>query len=157
MAKKCDSRRPDCRSVAGYWLFSGRRWRNPAVVDDRAELNAGYSYLVAAFPGFSHCPYNRFIEVVGEVCDSWSRRFGEVSVSLALPSTPPLHATSPSAVQDTEAGRDGCPCFDGSTEERTYESWSSADEVSSCKFTGTSERQLHRASDSIEAIVFFEP
>ena len=71
------------RSVAGNWLFSGRRWRNPAAVDDRAALSAGYNNIVAAFPAFSCCPRDRFLKVVGEVCASWSRRIGESTTQTA--------------------------------------------------------------------------
>ena len=112
------------RSVAGNWLFSGRRWRNPAAVDDRAALSAGYNNIVAAFPAFSCCPRDRFLKVVGEVCASWSRRIGESSNQSAAPQkssgrafwlrrsgeraippapaqspcSPPLHASSSAAV-----------------------------------------------------------
>ena len=112
------------RSVAGNWLFSGRRWRNPAAASDRAALSAGYNDLVAAFPAFSCCPRDRFLKIIGETCASWSRRIGESTTQSAAsqrsssrafwlrrsgeraippapaqsPCSPPLHASSSAAV-----------------------------------------------------------
>ena len=74
-------------------------------------LNAGYDDLIAAFPAFCHCPRDRFLHVIGEVCTSWSRRIGESMSSGAAPqrsgrrapgmhrsgkrATPPAPAQSP--------------------------------------------------------------
>jgi hypothetical protein len=61
------------RSVAGNWLFSGRRWRNPHNTMDREALDAGYDALVATFPDFSRCSRDHFLATISGFCASWSR------------------------------------------------------------------------------------
>ena len=68
------------RRVAGNWLFSGRRWRDPRAADDRAALEAGYDDLVAAFPAFSRCSRDRFLANIADICASWTRCTGEDTV-----------------------------------------------------------------------------
>jgi hypothetical protein len=58
--------------VAGNWLFSGRRWRNPQNSNDRAALIAGYDELVATFPVFSRCSRDRFLVTIYSFWSSWS-------------------------------------------------------------------------------------
>ena len=76
------------RRVAGNWLFSYRRWRDPRTADDRAELEAGYDDLVALFPAFARCPRDRFLVVVAEICTSWTRRTGNDFVPTNPPRSP---------------------------------------------------------------------
>jgi hypothetical protein len=59
--------------MAGNWLFSGRRWRNPRNPQDRAALIAGYDSLVATFPDFARCSRDRFLATISSFWSSWSR------------------------------------------------------------------------------------
>ena len=59
--------------MAGNWLFSGRRWRDPRNEQDRAVLNAGYDALVARFPAFSRCSHDRYLATISDFSSSWSR------------------------------------------------------------------------------------
>ena len=61
-----------CGSVAGYWMFADRRWRDPGIETDRTALEAGYDELVAAFPGVSRCSREHFIGTIADVCASWA-------------------------------------------------------------------------------------
>ncbi len=61
-----------CR-MAGNWLFSSRRWRNPCNPPDRAALIAGYDELVATFPVFSRCSRDSFLATISSFWSSWSR------------------------------------------------------------------------------------
>jgi hypothetical protein len=61
------------RSVAGFWLFSGRRWRNPQNRKDREALVAGYDSLVETFPVFSLCSRHFFFSTISSFCASWYR------------------------------------------------------------------------------------
>jgi hypothetical protein len=59
--------------MAGNWLFSGRRWRNPQRREDRDALIAGYDALVATFLVFSRCSRDRFLKIISGFCSSWLR------------------------------------------------------------------------------------
>jgi hypothetical protein len=59
--------------MAGNWLFSSRRWRNPRNPQDRAALIAGYDELVATFPVFSRCSREHFLDTITSFWSSWSR------------------------------------------------------------------------------------
>ena len=58
--------------MAGNWLFSSRRWRNPCSPQDHAALIAGYDALVATFPVFSRCSRDRFLATISSFWTSWS-------------------------------------------------------------------------------------
>ncbi len=59
--------------MAGNWLFSSRRWRNPDNMHDRAALNAGYDALAATFPAFSRSSRDLFLATISDICAGWSR------------------------------------------------------------------------------------
>ena len=74
--------------MAGNWLFSGRRWRNPHNPQDRAALIAGYDSLVATFPDFARCSRDRFLATISSFWSSWSR-----STRHGVPDPPELECT----------------------------------------------------------------
>ena len=67
--------------MAGNWLFSGRRWLDPADQDGITKLRLNYHNLCNLFPAFAAaCPASRFIAAVADVADSW-RRHAAVRIS----------------------------------------------------------------------------
>ena len=108
------------RRVAGNWLFSGRRWRDPRAADDRAALEAGYDDLVAAFPAFSRCSRDRFLANVADICASWTCCTGEDIVPhnpRQSPSTPPqeVETAGDPGRHSLHAGGPRGACGDGSS------------------------------------------
>ena len=64
-------------SVAGHWLFSRRRWLNPADDDDRRALEEGYHRLCDMLPAFKACLLSTFLQVLGKTVETWARRASE--------------------------------------------------------------------------------
>jgi hypothetical protein len=64
-------------SVAGHWLFSRRRWLNPANDDDRQHLEQGYCRLCIMLPPFRTCLLSSFLHVLARTAESWARRASE--------------------------------------------------------------------------------
>ena len=63
-----------CRSDAGNWLFSGRKWIDPADPDGRTKLELHHNNLCLLYPAFAAaCSCDRLIEAVAAVIDRWSR------------------------------------------------------------------------------------
>jgi hypothetical protein len=61
-------------SDAGNWLFSGRKWINPADPDGRTKLDLHYDNLCLLFPAFAAaCSRDQLIEAVSAVIERWSR------------------------------------------------------------------------------------
>jgi hypothetical protein len=63
-----------CFSVAGNWLFIGRRWLDPQEPDDRHAIDASYEALCTRFPDFSRCSRESLLRALSEVSSSWNRR-----------------------------------------------------------------------------------
>ena len=106
--------------MAGNWLFSGRRWRDPRAADDRAALEAGYDDLVAAFPAFSRCSRDRFLANVADICASWTCCTGEDIVPhnpQQSPITPPqeVETAGDPGRHSLHAGGPRGACGDGSS------------------------------------------
>jgi hypothetical protein len=64
----------DSCSDAGNWLFSGRKWIDPADPDGRTMLELHHHNLSILFPAFTAaCSLDRLIDALATVIDSWSR------------------------------------------------------------------------------------
>jgi hypothetical protein len=61
-------------SIAGNWLFSGRRWLDPEDSEDRIILDLKYENLLLMFPAFGNCPKAHFFRSISAIRTSWSRR-----------------------------------------------------------------------------------
>jgi hypothetical protein len=139
------------RSVAGNWLFHGRRWRNPENRKDRDALNAGYDALVAAFPVFSRCSRDRFLKTISGFCASWScssQRGRDVPF-------PPGPSPTPSDDERPPPPRDGSSCpglesgaadLQAQEQRRAVEHDEGMD--SSLRLQGSSGAELSRSSGS---------
>ncbi len=62
-------------SDAGNWLFSGRKWIDPADPDGRAMLDLHHHNLSLLFPAFAAaCSRDRLADAVADVIARWSHR-----------------------------------------------------------------------------------
>jgi hypothetical protein len=105
------------RSVAGNWLFSGRRWRNPKSREDRDALIAGYDALVATFPVFSRCSRGHFLKTISGFCSSWP---------CCTRNDVPTNPDRPSPPADDEwppQHRDGLSCQDLESGAANLQAW----------------------------------
>jgi hypothetical protein len=72
-------------SSAGNWIFSNRRWLNPANPYDRARLDASYDALCAAFPAFAACPRAHFLACIAGVASTHHRPLQGIATGLDCP------------------------------------------------------------------------
>ena len=86
-------------SVAGSWLFSGRRWLDPSDPEDRTMLDLHYDNLCTLVPQFCRCSRERFLSAISAVIASWSRRCSDAAENSA--SAPP----SPRSIEEGSRSR----------------------------------------------------
>eukprot|EP00291_Cryptomonas_curvata_P024543 CAMPEP_0172161908 /NCGR_PEP_ID=MMETSP1050-20130122/6378_1 /TAXON_ID=233186 /ORGANISM="Cryptomonas curvata, Strain CCAP979/52" /LENGTH=111 /DNA_ID=CAMNT_0012831841 /DNA_START=248 /DNA_END=579 /DNA_ORIENTATION=+ len=94
------TRKRSLASSAGNWLFCNRRWLDPRDADDLCILEREYMRLCSRFPRFAACCQSRFLDVLTDVCSSWTVKTADsphkayASSDPQSPTlTPPTHGT----------------------------------------------------------------
>ena len=91
-------------SVAGNWVFRGRRWLRPDIPEDRHKLEAGYNQLCAQFPVAQICSKDNFINTLGSISSSWVSRLSVANSSNLMTVCTAALPTCTNSPQSSRAG-----------------------------------------------------
>jgi hypothetical protein len=104
-------------SDAGHWLFSGRKWIDPADLDGRTMLDLHYHNLSILFPAFAAaCSRDRLVDAVAGIIDRWSHHSsaatagdGDPAIADSTHGGPAKYDVWPTMAIWPEASSDGTP------------------------------------------------